>query len=384
MTEAAEVILAATFDEMAKGDEARLAEPDLTPGDLAALKERLASYETAIVEQQRDLQQEMQRKQSVERERSELLGRIARREQALRQEEALRRRCNAENAALAARVRALEGMAAADPSADRADREEAERLRAQVRTLEHRLEKASRRGEHLEARLLESRAEADERAGRIDALVHEVAALRTAERSGAADLSEARARVATLEEKLAACMEELRAGRHREAPPAAAATTPPRTGVYVDAANLSASARRDFGDKLDYRALLARVLDGRAKGVAVAFVVKDGDDASHHRFVRALRDGGYDVREKTPKRRADGSKKADWDMGIAMAILDAAAELDVVVLCSGDGDFVPLVKGLRKRHVRMEAAAFRGSTDEELVRAVDRFWPLDDELRLPP
>jgi uncharacterized LabA/DUF88 family protein len=152
--------------------------------------------------------------------------------------------------------------------------------------------------------------------------------------------------------------------------------------VFVDAANLSASARRDFGSKLDYRALLAEVLDGRPKACAIAYVVRDGDESAYFGFANSLKDAGYELREKRPKHRSDGSSKADWDMGIAMEILDALDSLDVVVLCSGDGDFLPLVKRLQRERKRVEVAAFRAATDEALVKSADAFVPLDGRFRL--
>ena len=43
----------------------------------------------------------------------------------------------------------------------------------------------------------------------------------------------------------------------------------------------------------------------------------------------------------------DGSKKADWDVGIAVDAIRIGEILDVVVLVSGDGDFVELVDYLK-------------------------------------
>ena len=82
------------------------------------------------------------------------------------------------------------------------------------------------------------------------------------------------------------------------------------------------------------------------------------------------------------KVRGDGSRKADWDMGMAMEILDVVNDVDVVVLGSGDGDFVPLVKRLQRMQKRVEVAAFRASTDEGLIAAADAFMGLDGRFRL--
>ena len=195
-------------------------------------------------------------------------------------------------------------------------------------------------------------------------------------------LAELAAREQAAQERAAALRDDLHAARRQLAGEVAApARVDGRVGVFCDAANLSASARRDFGSKLDYRALLEHVVDGRPRSCALAFVVHEGDEGAWTGFARSLRDGGWELREKRPKLHADGTRKADWDMGIAVEILDALDDLDVIVLCSGDGDFLPLVKRLRRQHKRVEVAAFRASTDEALVGAVDHFWPLDGRFR---
>jgi uncharacterized LabA/DUF88 family protein len=69
-------------------------------------------------------------------------------------------------------------------------------------------------------------------------------------------------------------------------------------------------------------------------------------------------------------------------MGMAMEILDHLDEVDVFVIGTGDGDFVPLVKRLRRLGKRVEVAAFRASTDEALIAAADAFIALDGRFRL--
>jgi uncharacterized LabA/DUF88 family protein len=69
-------------------------------------------------------------------------------------------------------------------------------------------------------------------------------------------------------------------------------------------------------------------------------------------------------------------------MGIAMEILDHLDAIDVLVLCSGDGDFVPLTERLRREGKRVEVAAFRSATDDALVKAADAFVALDGRFRM--
>ena len=67
-------------------------------------------------------------------------------------------------------------------------------------------------------------------------------------------------------------------------------------------------------------------------------------------------------------------KKADWDVGMAVDASRISSTLDVVILVTGDGDFVPLVEYLKwglGKHV--EAAAFIKTTSSRLIDVADTF-----------
>ena len=65
---------------------------------------------------------------------------------------------------------------------------------------------------------------------------------------------------------------------------------------------------------------------------------------------------------------------ANIDMLMAMDALEFAIEVkpDVVVLVTGDGDFSYLANKLRRRGIRVEAAALPGTMSAELKRAVNQ------------
>jgi uncharacterized LabA/DUF88 family protein len=65
--------------------------------------------------------------------------------------------------------------------------------------------------------------------------------------------------------------------------------------------------------------------------------------------------------------------EGDWDMGIAADIVRAWDGLDVIVLASGDGDFVPILEVAQQRGVRVEVAAFRATSAQDLIDLADRF-----------
>jgi uncharacterized LabA/DUF88 family protein len=65
-------------------------------------------------------------------------------------------------------------------------------------------------------------------------------------------------------------------------------------------------------------------------------------------------------------------KKADWDVGLAVDAISLAPSLDVAVLVSGDGDFVPLVQYLKwAKGCKVEIVSFSRTTSTKLKKAGD-------------
>ncbi len=154
-----------------------------------------------------------------------------------------------------------------------------------------------------------------------------------------------------------------------------------RIAVLADVQNLFYSAKHLHRAKLNFSKLLESLVDGRQLIRAIAYVVqtKEIDQSS---FLDMLRHTGYEVRSKDLKVRADGSAKGDWDMGIAVDAISLADRLDVIVLVSGDGDYVDLVNMLKGRGVRVEVASFQKSTAEELITAATEYIPIEKNLLL--
>jgi len=148
-----------------------------------------------------------------------------------------------------------------------------------------------------------------------------------------------------------------------------------RVGVFIDVQNVYYGARQLKG-KLDFETLLqAAVLDRRLIQ-ATAYVVET-KEIDQSGFIAMLQQRAIEVRRKTLQIRADGSMKGDWDMEMALDILDMTPKLDVVVLVSGDGDFTSLVKRVKGMGPRVEVLAFPRHTAKSLLEAADRFQPLD-------
>jgi uncharacterized LabA/DUF88 family protein len=155
-----------------------------------------------------------------------------------------------------------------------------------------------------------------------------------------------------------------------------------RVAIFVDVQNIYYTVRQAYSGQFDYRAFWRRVTANREVVAATAYAI-DRSDEKQRQFQNTLRGIGFNVKLKPFISRADGSTKGDWDVGIAIDVLDAAANVDVVVLASGDGDFDLLVQRIRERHnLIVEVYGVPQLTARSLIDAATRFNPIAGELLL--
>ncbi|MBR9683197.1 NYN domain-containing protein [Candidatus Woesearchaeota archaeon] len=154
-----------------------------------------------------------------------------------------------------------------------------------------------------------------------------------------------------------------------------------RIGVLVDVQNLYYSARNLYHQKVNFGNVLKDAIQNRTPIRAIAYVVKT-EEFKEKTFFEALERIGYEIKAKDLQIFYGGSKKADWDVGLAMDAIELAAKLDVIVLVSGDGDYIPLVQHLRRAFgCKVEAMAFGRSCSSKLKEEVDTFTDLDKDKR---
>ncbi|ELZ26690.1 hypothetical protein C474_18655 [Halogeometricum pallidum JCM 14848] len=150
-----------------------------------------------------------------------------------------------------------------------------------------------------------------------------------------------------------------------------------RVAVLADAQNLYHSAQSLYSRNIDYSSLLDKSVADRNLTRAIAYVVR-ADSPDEETFFDALVDIGFETKIRDIKTFGDGSKKADWDVGMSLDAVTLANHVDTVVLCTGDGDFSRLCSHLRHEGVRVEVIAFKESTADELVEAADNFINMSD------
>ena len=153
-----------------------------------------------------------------------------------------------------------------------------------------------------------------------------------------------------------------------------------RVGVFVDVQNLYYSARNIYNARVKFNEILKEAVGDRKLIRAMAYVVK-ADMPEEHTFFEALEKAGFEVKYKDLQTFAGGHQKGDWDVGIAMDIIKMMNKLDVVVLASGDGDFVPLLEYLQMTGQLTETIAFGKSCSGKIKELTDHFIDLDAEPR---
>lgn len=169
-----------------------------------------------------------------------------------------------------------------------------------------------------------------------------------------------------------------------------------RVGIFVDVQNLYHSAKNLYRGRVNYRELIKQLVGERQLIRALAYVVKSegivpatngegkeggkkGHLSTESAFFDALESAGLELRTKDLQVWADGAKKADWDVGMAVDAIRMSESLDVIILVTGDGDFIPLVDYLKWGRGRVvEIAAFRRSASSKLQEVADRFVNIEE------
>ena len=154
-----------------------------------------------------------------------------------------------------------------------------------------------------------------------------------------------------------------------------------RVGVFIDTQNLYHSAKNLYRARVNFGNVLKDSVAGRrlVRARAYSVTTESGEEKG---FFEALGKIGIEMITKDLQVFYGGAKKADWDVGLAVDAITAAPKLDTVILITGDGDFIPLVKYLQIHSgCQVEVVSFGRSTSGKLKEATDDFLDLDEDPR---
>lgn len=146
---------------------------------------------------------------------------------------------------------------------------------------------------------------------------------------------------------------------------------------FLDYANINRAAR-EKRYRLDYQDLLHYVSEHRFLIDAYCYVpINPRNEHRLDREIEELWRSGYIVTSKVGT-IAGGTYKCNFDVEIAMDMVKVAYQVkpDIIVLATGDSDFVSLIQEVRKSGVRVEVAAFEETAGRDILLKCSGFIDL--------
>lgn len=153
-----------------------------------------------------------------------------------------------------------------------------------------------------------------------------------------------------------------------------------RIAVLMDVQNIYHSARNIYKSKANFKEILKTSVADRKLIRAIAYVIRT-ESGEEQAFFDALTKFGIETKTKDLQIFLGGMKKGDWDVGLTVDAIRLSESVDVIVLITGDGDFVPLVEYLKNNGTQVEVIAFEKSASSKLVEACDDFTDLSQDKK---
>jgi len=153
-----------------------------------------------------------------------------------------------------------------------------------------------------------------------------------------------------------------------------------KIAIFVDVQNIYYTTRQAYGRQFNYRKLWQHISAEGEIVSAIAYAIHRGDD-KQLKFQDALKHIGFTVKLKPYIQRSDGSAKGDWDVGIAIDVMEIAKNVDTVVLLSGDGDFDLLLDKIKNDYnVSAEVYGVAALTANTLIDAASIYHAIEEDL----
>lgn len=153
-----------------------------------------------------------------------------------------------------------------------------------------------------------------------------------------------------------------------------------KVSIFVDVQNIYYTTKQRYRKNFDYNKFWARATKNRQVINAYAYAIGRGDE-KQKQFQNILRAIGFEIKLKPFIQRSDGSAKGDWDVGIALDVIENAADSDVIILLSGDGDFDLLAQKVRTKFGKIvEIYGVKDLTADSLINSADKFIAIDENL----
>lgn len=148
-----------------------------------------------------------------------------------------------------------------------------------------------------------------------------------------------------------------------------------RVEIFIDLMNIETAVGRG---KVDYMMLCRCLAKGRPISSVKVYDAKK-NDIGQEILHRELREKKFRL-VITDIKCVNQNKQSGVDVILARDITRCALQShnDVVIVVSGDGDFVPIIDVVKESGKKIEFASFKESINNDLRNATDRYIALDD------
>jgi uncharacterized LabA/DUF88 family protein len=148
-----------------------------------------------------------------------------------------------------------------------------------------------------------------------------------------------------------------------------------RVAIFIDGANLY-YASQELKIHIDYKKLLELLTGDGSLWKAFYYTGIDSTRSQEKNFISWLGHNGFQVITKELVKRADGTRKANLDVEMAMDIDKLASHYDTAVFVGGDGDLAYALEQVRRRGIRVEVLGLRTMTSKALINVADVYRDL--------
>jgi len=153
-----------------------------------------------------------------------------------------------------------------------------------------------------------------------------------------------------------------------------------KLAIFVDVQNIYYTTKQAFKNQLNYRALW-NLASSRGELINAYAYAIESHDIKQRSFQQTLRNIGFNLKLKPYIQRADGSAKADWDVGIALDVFEIAASVDEIILVSGDGDFdILLTRVIERFNINCTVISVKQLTASSLIRSATTYIEINQPL----
>jgi uncharacterized LabA/DUF88 family protein len=142
--------------------------------------------------------------------------------------------------------------------------------------------------------------------------------------------------------------------------------------ILIDGANLFYAAMH-LKIEIDYIKLLRYLVKERQLLRAYFYTAIDNNNEKQRGFLSWMHHHGYRVITKELILFADGSKKANVEVEMAVDMMTLARYCNTIVLISGNGDLAYAVNHIAYQGVQVELVSLASMTSDKLIDVVDSY-----------